>query len=119
MLKPFLDVERLGKEEVEGILQGACYIFPKLDGTNASIWLEDNTIKCGSRNRELNLTEKNGDNLGFCRWVAENLLTKLDSLFKVYPNWRFYGEFLKPHSLKTYRDDMWNRFWIFDVFDIY
>ena len=29
----YMHVERLGKEEVEGITSGKCYVFPKLDGT--------------------------------------------------------------------------------------
>jgi hypothetical protein len=28
-----------------------------------------------------------------------------------------YGEWLVPHTLKTYRDDAWERFWIFDVYN--
>jgi hypothetical protein len=28
-----------------------------------------------------------------------------------------YGEWLVPHTLKTYRDDVWRRFWVFDVFN--
>lgn len=28
-----------------------------------------------------------------------------------------YGEWLVPHSLKTYRDDAWRRFYVFDVLD--
>ena len=38
-------------------------------------------------------------------------------LQKEYPTWRLYGEFLVPHSLKTYEDDAWRKFYIFDVFD--
>ena len=34
----FIDVERLGKDEVEGILIGNVTVMPKLDGANASIW---------------------------------------------------------------------------------
>ena len=52
MFKKYLEVERLGKEEVEGILFGECALFPKLDGTNASIWMEANgDIKAGSRSK--------------------------------------------------------------------
>lgn len=34
-------VEKLGNKEVEGINIGTCYVFPKIDGTNASIWNDD------------------------------------------------------------------------------
>ena len=29
----------------------------------------------------------------------------------------FDGEWMVPHTLKTYLEDVWKRFWIFDVFD--
>ena len=49
-------VERYGNDEVDGINIGTCYVFPKIDGTNASVWLgEDGEIHAGSRNRELRL----------------------------------------------------------------
>ena len=62
----FQHLERLGTKNVEGILDGVCEIYPKLDGTNSSVWTKDNTIKAGSRKREL--TTEN-DNAGFCKWV--------------------------------------------------
>ena len=31
-------LERFGNDEVQGIEFGECWIFPKLDGANASIW---------------------------------------------------------------------------------
>ena len=60
-------LERYGNTEVEGIEVGTCYVFPKLDGTNASVWVDDSkpfghTLCCGSRNRELEL---DNDNAGF------------------------------------------------------
>ena len=33
-------LERLGTTEVEGIEVGEVYVFPKLDGTNASVWVD-------------------------------------------------------------------------------
>lgn len=32
-------VERFGNDEVEDINIGTCYIFPKIDGTNSSVYL--------------------------------------------------------------------------------
>ncbi len=32
-----------------------------------------------------------------------------------HPTHRLFGEWLVPHSLKTYRDDAWRKFYIFDV----
>lgn len=107
-------VERVTHQECEGLLEGVCYVFPKIDGTNASIWLtEDNYIGAGSRNRELTV---HSDNAGFANWVASNL-SKWKNLFKTFPEFILYGEWLVPHSLKTYRDDAWRDFYVFDVLD--
>ncbi len=49
--RKYMHVERYGNDEVQGIEIGTCYIFPKLDGTNGSVWLQDDQVCCGSRNR--------------------------------------------------------------------
>ena len=41
-------IERLGTSEVEGILNGEVYVYPKLDGTNGQAWSDGNTIFVGS-----------------------------------------------------------------------
>lgn len=108
-------IERLGSDEVEGIFDGACYLFPKIDGTNSSVWLENEEIKAGSRNRELSL---DNDNQGFYAHVLDGTETaKLQDFFAENPNLTLYMEWLVPHTLKTYRKDAWNRFYIFDVYD--
>lgn len=110
----YMHLERLGTNEVEGIEVGVCQVFPKLDGTNASVWLnEDGLICAGSRNRQLSVDK---DNAGFLAWVMENE-NWFKGYFIKYPNNTLYGEWLVPHSLKTYRDDAWRRFYIFDVFN--
>lgn len=44
--RKYQHVERFGTSEVEGIDLGTCYIYPKIDGTNASVWLgEDGTLR--------------------------------------------------------------------------
>jgi hypothetical protein len=109
--KKYQHVERIGKDEVDGIEVGECWIFPKIDGTNGSIYLDtEGNIKAGSRNREL--TPEN-DNAGFYNWVLGNKNIK-DYLQK-HPTHRLFGEFLVPHTLRTYRDNTWRRFYIFDV----
>ena len=52
MFVKYQHVERFGNLEVQNIELGQCYIFPKIDGTNASVWLEDGDVKAGSRTRE-------------------------------------------------------------------
>jgi len=103
-------IERFGTTGVEGIDFGTCHIFPKIDGTNGQIYLKDRVLATGSRNRELNLDE---DNQGFHDWVIrqENIL----QFFLEFPLMRLYGEWLVPHTLKTYREDAWNKFYVFDV----
>ena len=42
MFVKYMHLERYGNEEVDGIEQGTTYVFPKLDGTNAQLWLNKN-----------------------------------------------------------------------------
>lgn len=107
-------VERFGSSEVDGIHVGTCYVFPKIDGTNASVWMgEDGKVHAGSRNRELTLEN---DNAGFCAAITkdENIARFLHD----YPQYRLYGEWLVPHTLRTYRDDAWRKFYVFDICDV-
>jgi len=108
-------VERLGTDEVEGILDGECYVFPKLDGTNASVWIEGGQLCAGSRRRKLTLEQ---DNAGFLAYILDSEITApLIALLIANPSLTLYGEWLVPHSLKTYREDAWRRFYVFDVYD--
>ena len=109
----YMHLERFGTREVEGIEVGTTYVFPKLDGTNAHTWLgEDGEIKAGSRNRELTL---DNDNAGFFNWVVTQ--SRLKNFHSDHPDLHLFGEWLVPHTLRTYRDDAWRKFYIFDVFD--
>lgn len=111
-------LEKFGRPECEGIELGRTYIFPKLDGTNAVVWLgSDSVIRCGSRNREISVAS---DNQGFCAWAMSDdpKAVVLRQLMLSSPNYVVYGEWLCPHTLRTYRDDAWRRFWVFDVYDV-
>lgn len=122
----YIHLERLGNDEVQGIEFGECWIFPKLDGTNASVWYEGNSVLgTGSRNRKLpsalaNPTQQtgdedlSGDNQGFAKYIGENASRYL-AYFEKYPNRRLYGEWLVPHAFQGYRADAWRRFYVFDV----
>lgn len=105
-------LERFGTDEVDGINLGTCYIFPKIDGTNGQVWLDQGDVVAGSRNRTLTL---DNDNQGFYAWVLEQ--DNIKAFLYDNPCLRLYGEWLVPHSLKTYREDAWRKFYIFDVFD--
>jgi len=103
-------VERFGTSEVEGIELGRTYVFPKLDGTNASVWLEDGEVKAGSRNRGLSLDK---DNAGFYNDIIKD--KNIEIFLKDFPHLRLFGEWLVPHTLKTYKEDAWRKFYVFDV----
>lgn len=109
--RKYQHVERFGNTEVEGIELGICYVFPKIDGTNSSVWLNDNgELRAGSRNRELTFEK---DNAGFYNAISKD--EKVLEYLKKHPTHRLFGEWLVPHSLKTYKDDAWRKFYIFDV----
>jgi hypothetical protein len=106
-------LERFGTTEVEAIEVGTTYVFPKLDGTNASVWAdEDYSIKAGSRNRELSL---DSDNAGFYAAMLQD--KQVGSYLLEYPYHILYGEWLVPHTVRTYVDTAWRKFYVFDVFN--
>jgi hypothetical protein len=104
--RKYQHIERFGTTEVKNIELGKVYVFPKIDGTNGSLWQGG----AGSRKRELSL---DNDNAGFYNWAVSN--SKLRAFFVENPTLRLFGEWLVPHSLKTYREDAWNKFYVFDV----
>ena len=110
-------LERLGHPGVRGILDApVVFVFPKLDGTNASVWYDEHDgVSAGSRNRQLSLDK---DNAGFLAWVLSDdpRASALRQFVKENPGLIVYGEWLVPHSLRTYREDSWRRFWVFDVY---
>lgn len=101
--RKYQHIERYGTEEVQGIENGTCYVFPKIDGTNASVWMNNEGKICaGSRNRQLSIDK---DNAGFLKSIIED--DNIKRYLMTNPTHRLYGEWLVPHSLKTYRDDVW------------
>lgn len=107
--RKYIHLEKFGNDEVQGIELGKNYIFPKIDGSNGVIWFHEK-LRAGSRNRELQL---DNDNQGFFNYISG--LDKYKDLCYENKDLYFYGEWLVPHSLKTYREDAWRRFYIFDV----
>jgi len=109
--RKYQHIERFGTDEVDGIEFGKCYIFYKIDGTNASVWLDkEGKVKAGSRNRELTLEN---DNAGFYNAIIND--ERIINYLNKHPSHRLFGEWLVPHTLKTYRQDAWRKFYIFDV----
>ena len=110
MFKKYQHIERFGTDEVQGIELGISYVFPKIDGTNGSVWLEDGVVKAGSRTRELTLEK---DNQMFYAYIWSD--TRIANFLNEFPEYRLFGEWLVPHSLKTYKEKAWRKFYIFDV----
>lgn len=111
MFHKYQHIEKFGTDETEGIEIGKTYVFPKIDGTNGCLWVEGGIfLHAGSRKRELS---GESDNAGFYAWAVAQ--QNIKDLFLERPNYRLYGEWLVPHSLKTYRQDAWRNFYVFDV----
>ena len=83
--KKYQHVERFGTDEVKNIEVGECLVFPKIDGTNSSVWYDGDDIKAGSRNRELSL---GSDNAGF--WSAMQDDEAIYMLLRHAPDLRLY-----------------------------
>ena len=118
-------VERYGHQEVDGLTIGQVHVFPKLDGSNGSVWLgrdsrAESCIQAGSRTRVLGTPKDHEgdearDNNGFFAWAVENAMS-WRGILEERP-WVVYGEWMVPHTLKTYRQEVWRDFWVFDVWD--
>ena len=104
-------VEQLGRDEVDGILKGTVYIFDKLDGSNVSVYLNDEgEIEVASRNRVLSPTD---DHHGVCKYVLSQ--PQIRKFLKTYPTLRLFGEWLIPHNIRNYKADAWRKFYVLDV----
>lgn len=104
-------IERIGTTEVNGILEGECFVFPKIDGTNSCLWINaEGKLQGGSRNRHLSVES---DNAGFYNWALGQEV--FERFFAKYPRLRLYGEWLVKHTLQTYQDTAWRKFYVFDI----
>ncbi len=115
--KSYQHIVRIGDDEVEGILDpfgGAAIITvqPKMDGTNATIWY-DNEVKTGSRRREVTI---GSDNAGFAAAVSHS--KEVNEFFSdpAHQGYRIYGEWL-VHNHVRYEEDAYAHLYVFDVID--
>lgn len=100
-------VEHINSDVVEGLTEGKCYIFPKMDGMNASVYVEDGRMRCASRNLPLD------ENHPFSKYCAQH--EGIVKLFQDHPELRIYGEWMIPHTVRTYLPEVWNNWYVFDV----
>lgn len=105
--KRYPKVHRLGKEEVEGILEGVVHIEEKIDGANVQIWMENGELQCGTRNNHI----KEGFN-GFVDYVRST--PAFTEFFKTHENFRLYGEWLVRHTI-AYNETAYKQFYLFDM----
>ena len=122
--RKFDHVERGKHRAVDDICRGTTHIFPKLDGTNGSVWAEVEqklsgeklTVQCGSRNRTLSAAK---DNAGFHAFIngEDTQAHAIRAFVRAQPHLILYGEWLVPHTIKNYVADAWRKFYIFDIFD--
>ncbi len=100
-------VQHIDSDEAEGLLDGVCHVFPKLDGSNMCAYLEDGDVHTMSRNLEISNDEP------FVKYVREH--PSIGEFLKKFPGLRLYGEFLVPHTIRSYEGSAWNEWYIFDV----
>ncbi|WP_299831751.1 RNA ligase family protein [uncultured Metabacillus sp.] len=108
-MKKYQDIVRHGKSGTHLTLEGNPHIViqEKLDGANASFKFEGDSIRCFSRNTEL---DESNTLRGFSVWVNDHFkdLTFHEGLI-------LFGEWLVRHKL-DYGENA-NQFYLFDVYD--
>lgn len=120
--RSYTHLEKVGKADVDGILNGVVSIQSKIDGTNAVVFNHNGQVYCGSRKRELSETS---DNAGFRDYILNSDDVEIAALRQFvldHENYIIYGEYLGGcdgrkfiGSIKNYLE---GGFFIFDVFDV-
>ncbi len=100
-------VEHINSDAVNGLRNGECYIFPKMDGMNTSVYVEEGKMRFASRNQPLD------ENHPFAKYCLKN--EGIVRLFQDHPELRVYGEWMIPHTVRTYQPSVWNNWFVFDV----
>jgi hypothetical protein len=120
VFKEYEKVQRIEKEECDGLLEGTCYIYEKIDGANSQLYIDD--VSCNiafcSRNRIIGIGSQlllGDDFRGFGKWVGENI-QEIREFLEKFPELTLYGEWLVPHSVK-YSPEFYNNFYCFDIMD--
>lgn len=123
IFKKYDKVERWDhKDEIEGINIGEVYIQEKIDGANAQVFFHDGHICIGKRsdivariNVEYDTLQVKEEFRGLPDYIFKDRKC-YKNLFKYYPEWRLYGEWLVKHTV-IYGDIFINKFYVFDIYD--
>lgn len=116
-------IQKFGNSEVEGINQGTCYLTYKIDGTNGCVYLSNDgkSLSFGSRRRVLSADTKDADNQDFVKLMTspeyKEVHDELLEFLQKYPACIIYGEWLVPSTLRTYKNDSWKNFYVFDIYN--
>lgn len=111
--KKYPKIITLGKTETLQLLQHPVTVQEKIDGANASIWLDpNNQIAYGSRNSQL---EKTKGLRGFVETMEQNKQQILSYLLE-NPTVTLYGEWLVKHTI-NYPQNAYQKFYLFDIRD--
>lgn len=104
-------IERLGSDEVDGILDGEVHIQEKIDGANLTVGY-DNGLVIASRRRAI---YKEGEIIDEFRGAVNYILNRpiYEKICKKY-GWVLRGEWLVKHTI-TYPKEFTEKFWVFDV----
>lgn len=111
-LRKYQHVERLGSEEVDGLLEGEVYVQTKIDGANATVaWDEARGVVIASRNTVISFggVPDNG-----MRGLVEYVLAHPEYGELAKQGYVLRGEWLVTHSI-VYDKKSLNKLYIFDV----
>lgn len=110
--KSYMDIVTFATKFSDGFSKGdKIVIQEKIDGANASFQYDstDGTFVSFSRKQTLNFM----NTLRGFKTFVDQLDT---SIFKQFPDYRFYGEWLVAHTV-NYPNDKYQRFYLFDIYD--
>ena len=112
MFVPYPKIHRIGKDEVDGILNTPVYVQEKIDGANLSVRRE-NDICVWSRTQVIcqdGIAQKE------FRGAVEYILAHegIRKFLVDNPTYRLYGERLVKHSI-SYAPEHYNKFYLFDI----
>lgn len=112
-LTKYQHIERLGHEDVEGLLDGAVVVQEKLDGANATVAMVDGKLVVATRNNTISV---DGSPASGFKGLVEYVLahTGIRALLTGDPTWILRGEWLVKHSL-NYAPGSFKHFYVFDV----